>query len=227
MARPKGRTARGEQTADRLYEAAIQRISADGYDKATLRQIAADAEVSPGLLYKYFPSKQAVVMTLYARASASFAEQGRGLSDGSWPERVIAATRLSLQTLAPHRDTLSAVLPALLGDSEGGLLSPQSAPARRDVTGVFVSAVTESSRPPRVAEAMGRVAYLLQLGVILWWLLDRTAEQRATDGLLALLSRMLPLLALALRVPGAGGFITELDRLASEGLYGESLSAGD
>ena len=226
MPRPKGRTLQGEQTAQRLYDAAIERISADGYDNATMRQIASEAGVSPGLLYKYFPSKQAVVMRLYASASQEFAEQGADLQPGPWPDRVMQAVRLSLRTLAPHRDTLSAVLPALLSDAEAGLLAPSSAPARHAVMGVFVGAVTGSTRPPQVAPAMGRVAYLLQLGVLLWWLLDRTNEQRATDGLLALLGRMLPLLALALRLPGAGGLVVELDRLASEGLYGEAPSAG-
>src|SRR5262249_34562047 len=56
--RPSGRTAQGAAARDRLYETAMQLIAERGYEATTLRDIAKAANVSVGLLYRYFPSKQ-------------------------------------------------------------------------------------------------------------------------------------------------------------------------
>ena len=62
MTRPRGR---GRPRADddlpdardRLLEAARARFASDGFDRASLRAIAADAGVSPGLVIHHFGSK--------------------------------------------------------------------------------------------------------------------------------------------------------------------------
>jgi AcrR family transcriptional regulator len=63
--RPPGQTAQGAAAKERLYAIALRLIAERGYDATTLRDIAREADVSVGLLYRYFPSKQAVVIALY------------------------------------------------------------------------------------------------------------------------------------------------------------------
>jgi len=46
-----------------------------GYEATTLREIAKDARVSVGLLYRYFPSKRAVIIALYDELSADYSRQ--------------------------------------------------------------------------------------------------------------------------------------------------------
>ena len=70
--RPPGQTAQGAAARERLYDTAMQLIATRGYAATTLRDIAKDAEVSVGLLYRYFPSKQAVVIALYDRLSSDY-----------------------------------------------------------------------------------------------------------------------------------------------------------
>src|SRR5262245_1388911 len=105
--RPPGRTARGHDARRRLYEAAIRLIAARGYEQATLRDIAKRARVSPGLLYRYFPGKRAVVLALYDDLSATYARRVRHMPPGSWSERFLFALRTSLDVLRPHRKTLA------------------------------------------------------------------------------------------------------------------------
>ena len=62
----------------------------------------------------------------------------------------------------------------------------------------------------------------LHLGVILWWLLDRSPRQRSTDALVGLIGRMLPSLALALKLPAVRGFVATADGLFEEGLIGRT-----
>jgi hypothetical protein len=74
--------------------------------------------------------------------------------------------------------------------------------------------------PPReLAESLGRLLYLLHLAVILWWLLDKSAAQRATDGLLALIGRFMPGAALAVRLPMGRTIVRSGDALFREALF--------
>jgi hypothetical protein len=70
----------------------------------------------------------------------------------------------------------------------------------------------------KLAEALGRLLYLMHLGVILWWLLDKSPGQRATKGLLSLWSRTLPSATLALRLPLVRGAVQSADMLFGEAL---------
>ncbi len=77
--RPPGQTAQGAETKDRLYATAMGLITRRGYEATTLREIAKEANVSVGLLYRYFPSKQAVILAFYDELSADFARQAAGM----------------------------------------------------------------------------------------------------------------------------------------------------
>jgi len=220
--RPPGRTLEGEATRRRLYETAIGLISERGYERATLRDVAARAGVSSTLLYRYFPNKRAVVLALYDELSEAFAERAATLPAGRWRDRFVRALDWSLGVLGPHRVTLRALAPVMVGDTEEGVFAERTAFSRVRVQGVFRAAVVSAkdAPAPTVAEALGRLLYLLHLGVILWWLLDRSPGQRATRALVALLARMLPSADLALKLPLVRGFVTGADELFVEGLIG-------
>jgi AcrR family transcriptional regulator len=219
--RPPGLSAEGKATRARLYAVAIQQIAKRGYERTTLRDIAAAAGVSVGLLYRYFPSKRAVVLALYDELSARFVRRAARQQPGTWRERFAAALRRSLAVLAPHRDTLAALVPILVGDPADGLLAPAMAGSRLRVQAVFEEAVTGACDAPADAAALGRVLYLAHLGVILSWLLDQSPRQRATRQWLRLLDGLLPLAALALAGPGPAALLRTADELLREGLFGE------
>ncbi|MBX2799555.1 MAG: TetR/AcrR family transcriptional regulator [Myxococcales bacterium] len=216
--RPPGTTAVGEARRERLFDVAVRLFAERGYHATTLRGIAAAADVSPGLLYRYFPSKGAVVTALYERLSETFAVRRGDMPEGRWPMRVLWTLRASLEVLQPHRDTLAAVLGVLLTDRELGLLAPASAPSRDRVMGMFQHAVASASDAPTAPEALGRVSYVAHLAVVLWMLLDRSEEQRATEGLLTLLEGVVPLLSALVWAPGVSGWLERLDGLIVDGL---------
>jgi AcrR family transcriptional regulator len=221
--RPPGRTVRGAASRQALYDVAIELFDAHGYEQTTLRGIADAAGVSPGLLYKYFPNKQALVMELYAQLSQAFAQQLVLEPSASWTDRVHATLGFSLRVLRPHRATLSAVLPVLLADREHGLLSRNAYPSRRLVRDAYVQAVVGAAHPPSAPHVLGRLSYFLQLGVLLWWLLDRSEEQRATDGLMGMLGSLGPALGPMLWIPGVTRSLEKLDRLVADALYDDPL----
>ena len=80
--RPRGPTSQGAAARDRLYAIAMRLIAERGYEATTLRDIAREAGVSVGLLYRYFPGKQAVVIALYDQLSTEYARQAADMHQG-------------------------------------------------------------------------------------------------------------------------------------------------
>src|SRR5215471_13394993 len=213
--RPSGQTAQGAASRDHLYSTAIRLIARRGYEATTLRDIAKEADVSVGLLYRYFPSKQAVIVALYDELSTEFATRAAGIEQGKWRDRFMFALRASLDVLQPHRTTLHALIPVLIGDPHDGVFAARTAFSRQRVQTVFEQAITGSTDTPKqpLGEALGRLLYLVHLAVLLWWLLDKTPKQRATAALVALTQRVLPYAALTLRLPAFRTFVLAMDEL--------------
>jgi AcrR family transcriptional regulator len=224
--RPPGQTAQGALARDRLYATAIRLIAARGYEATTLRDIAKEAEVSVGLLYRYFPSKQAVVIALYDELSTEYGRKAAAMPHGRWRDRFLFALNTSLDVLEPHQTALRALTPVLVGDPEEGIFAASTAFSRLRVQQVFEEAVTASTDAPKppLAEALGRLLYLVHLAVLLWWLLDKSSNQRATTALLSLMRQLLPSAALTLRVPPVRRFVLSVDELIRDALFGNPVS---
>jgi AcrR family transcriptional regulator len=221
--RPPGPTAQGAATKDHLYGVAMRLISERGYEATTLRDIAKEAHVSVGLLYRYFPSKQAVITALHDELSMEYARQAETMSAGKWRDRFLFAVRTSLHVLEPHRVVLRALIPVLVGDPDDGVFANNTTFARVRVQGAFEKAVIEATDAPKqpLAQALGRLLYLVHLAVLLWWLLDKSSKQRATTALVSLTQQLLPSAALTLRVPAVRRFIISADELIREALFGQ------
>jgi AcrR family transcriptional regulator len=220
--RPPGPTAQGAAAKDRLYATALRMIGDRGYESTTLREIAKEAGVSVGLLYRYFPSKQAVVIALYDELSADFVREAAAMRPGRWRDRFVFALETSLRVLHPNRVALRALIPILVGGADDGVFGPGSAFSRERVLGVFEQAVAGSSDAPKppLSAALGRLLYLAHLAVLLWWLLDKTPKQRATGALVGLTTQILPSASLALRLPHVRRFVLAMDALIGEALFG-------
>lgn len=191
-----------------------------GYKEATLREVAQRAHVSLGLLYRYFPSKRSVVLRLYDELSSEYASRAAAMPQGPWRGRFMFALTTSLKVLEPHRRTLKALVPILVGDPDEGLLAPSTAFSRVRVQEIFHEAVSAAADAPQLelAAALGRLLYLMHLAVILWWLLDKSPDQFATRGLLELIDRALPKASLALRLPIVRSLVRSGDKLLAQAL---------
>lgn len=225
--RPAGETAQGSAARRRLYDTAIRLIGERGFDQTTLRDVAQEARVSVGLLYRYYPSKQAIVLALYEQLSADQEARAATMPRGKWRERFLFALDATLTILRPHRQTLAALIPVLISNAPDGLFSGSTAFSRERVQRVYQDAVLGATDAPKheVAAALGRLLYLTHLAVLLWWLLDKSPQQRATAALVKLLAGGLPAAAMTLRLPKVGAFVLAGDRLFQEALIGTPESA--
>ena len=62
-------TKKSEETRGRILEAALRVFRERGFERATMREIAAEAGVALGAAYYYFESKEAIVMAFYERST--------------------------------------------------------------------------------------------------------------------------------------------------------------
>lgn len=196
-------TTKAEETRQRILEAALSLFEEQGFEGTTLRKIAARADVSLGLVYRYFSAKESFVLALYERLSYDFEAAARDhLPDDRWPERFLFCVRTSLKVLGPHRGILRALTGLMLKD-EKNLYPPENPFSQLRVQSVFREAVLYARSAPAEAQArqLGRHLYLIHLAIIFFWLVDRSPDQQATERLLDQMERWMPMLAIAASTP--------------------------
>jgi len=69
---------RSRATVDALIEATARILVREGFDKASTNRVAAEAGVSVGSLYQYFPSKEALVAAVIDRHNQELMQFVRG-----------------------------------------------------------------------------------------------------------------------------------------------------
>jgi AcrR family transcriptional regulator len=188
-------TPKAEDTSLRILTAALSLFRDEGFDSATMRDIAAKAGVAAGAAYYYYPSKDAIVMAFYQRSCEEMQPQlEAALRNASGLEkRMRELIRVKLEHFAPNR----AVLRALLrnGADPKHPLSPFSAETKaiRDIDLAWFSRILADCgiRIPKDLEPhMPGVLWFFQMGVIFFWVIDDSPGQARTTRLLDLGSRI-------------------------------------
>ncbi len=160
----------------------------EGFDKTTMRDIAASAGVASGAAYHYFESKEAIVQAFYAMASAAMQprlEAAVGAEKG-FEKKLRALLRTKMEYFHPFR----AVLRVLLrnGADPAHPLSPfseQTKPLRDTDIAWFSRIVADGgvAVPKDLAPNLPAVLWLYQAGVIFFWLTDTSEGQARTQKL--------------------------------------------
>jgi AcrR family transcriptional regulator len=207
------RTAKAEKTRELIYSTALDLFARKGYSDTTLRDIAKEANVSLGLTYRYFESKEELLLELYSRLSEECAQEVRSLPSGPLASRFTAAITGTMDRLQPHRDALGSLFAVgLTANSEMAVLGDRAASVRRRMWDLFREVVSGSSDAPKDAqcEQLATLLYAAHLLIVLFWLQDKSEGQTRSRHLLAFLQKMLKRLRTAMRVPGVGGLLKEL-----------------
>ena len=209
-------TAKGERTREHLLETALRLFTAEGYEATTMRGIAAAADCSLGLAYRYFDSKEEFVLALYARMEQEFASYVETLPRASLAQRFGQTMRAKLAHLAPYREAFGALAGATLNPrSNVAVLGDTTADVRQRVSAMFLAVVREATDAPRepVARDLATALYGAHLALILFWLYDRTPNQRATDELISVVCDALGIVRRLLRLPPLARMLARLVRI--------------
>ncbi len=197
-------TPRAEDTRRRIYEAALELFREKGFEQTTMRDIAATAGVALGAAYYYFSSKEAIVLAFYQEmqesSHASILEEMARHKKLKDRLRVVLEQRLEL--LAPNRKFCDALFRHAPDAADP--LSPFSQETRpiRERAIEHLQAALEGGDIKVPADLKPRLPYLLwlyQMGIILFWIYDRSPRQQRTQ---ALMEKSLGLVVNLLRLSG-------------------------
>ena len=188
---------KSEQTKALVRETALAMFRSKGFAKTTMRAIATEAGVSLGSAYYYFASKDELVLELYResvteqRAAASKALQNAsGLA-----ERLKAALHAGIDALTPYHDFGGAFIGSAL--PPGSPLNPfgeGSREVRESAVGIFSEVVEDAKVPAFLRAHLPELLWLGYMGVVLFWVYDRSEGQRRTrtlvDGAAPLIAKL-------------------------------------
>ena len=141
--------AKSEQTRQLVADTALSMFREIGFEKTTMRAIAAEAGVSVGNAYYYFASKDDLVHELYIQVQAEHAARASEALDGtaSLADRLKATLHAGLDVMAPyHRFGADFVATAIRPTSPVNPFSAGSTPAREASLDIFRRTV-EGARP--------------------------------------------------------------------------------
>ena len=212
------RSSKSEATRERILETALALFAEKGFANTTMREIARGAECSLGLAYRYFETKDAMVLALYERLVGEFAEEVSALPSGPLAGRWALATRGDIARLEKHRGALMGLTSAGLTPGKATqVLGGSTTAVRRSMLALFLRLVTEAKNVPKreIPEALAVLFYALHLLLVFVWLQDPTLGQKTTYALIDFGEEMLGRLPLLLRLPwAANAFIKLADILA-------------
>lgn len=193
---PARATARGEETRGRIVDAALRLFEERGYEKTTMRAIAAAADVSLGNAYYYFASKEHLVQGFYDRMQVLHAAETARRIDGvrDFAQRLVLTELAFVDVTRPYHQFAGRFF-AVAAEPTSPLnpFSPESATARETSTDIFrdVVAGSEVRGDARVLAELPELLWLAHMGVVLHWVHDRSPGQRRTA---LLVRRAVPLL---------------------------------
>lgn len=191
----RSKTPKGEQTRERILDAALDLFRTQGYAETTMRQIADAAGVAVGNAYYYFASKDQLILAFYER---NHADHLRILGDAldrtrEFQDRLRTVLRTKVDAAMPYR-RLSTKLFTSAADPESPLspFSLESAPLRAEAIRLMAEVVAGSSlRVGKDLRAdLPELLWLYEMGVILYWVHDASPGCERTY---ALIDRTVPM----------------------------------
>ncbi|WP_078970420.1 TetR family transcriptional regulator [Streptomyces natalensis] len=195
-----GRGGKSEQTRRLILETALRLFRERGYDKTTMRAIAQEAGVSVGNAYYYFASKEHLVQGFYDQMAEEHAAAAQDVLDTetklarrlrgvllAWLDIAEPYHEFAAQFFKNAADPASPLSP--FSDESEGPREAVIALHRRLVDDADITVDAE------LAELLPRLLWLQQMGLVLYWVYDRSENCARSR---ALVERTSPLVARAL-----------------------------
>jgi len=190
-----------QRTRARILEAGRKLFADKGFGKTTTRDVAARARIAAGTLFNYFPTKEALAMTLFAEdldgARDDFWSRRRG--EETPPEDLCANLAAGLRALAPHRHYVGEVFETAMSPFARSTVRREGDDERTAHLETVARILAEHgvAAPPSFVSM--HLYWTLFLGIVAFWSSDESPHQEDS---LAVLDESLRLFVASLESAG-------------------------
>ena len=172
------------QTRQRIVECARNLFNDKGFEQTTTRDIADAAGIAAGTMFNYFPTKEALAVTLVAEAldeaGQEFETRLRG--DETLAEALFAHVAVGLRHLVPHRSYVGEVLETALSPFAREAVCEPAQQLRVNHLETVQELIAARGLPttpvPRVMTM--HLYWTLYLGVLSFWAADESPNREET-----------------------------------------------
>ena len=183
IAAPK--TRRGETSRAAILAAALELFQEKGYEATTMRAIADRVGVSLGSSYHYFPTKEHLVLEFYRHTHELHAAAIAPLlaRERDFATRLRGTIRAVVVTCEPFHEFAGSIFSTVADPSSP--LNPfggAAKPLRDEVVALYGEVVRGSDAriPGDIAEMLPLVLWLYQMGILYFWIFDRSPGRLRT-----------------------------------------------
>ena len=186
---PNARTSRGEESRQKIVEAALAPFREKGYEETTMRAVAERAGVALGNAYYYFQSKEHLLQAYYARSHEAHLERVKPIlaRERTLEGRLKGLLTAKIEGEEPYH-RFAGLLFKSAADPESPLnpFSPESSATRQAATALFgeVLAGAKLRVPADLKARLPQMLWLLEMSVILFWIHDRSPGRARTHALI-------------------------------------------
>ena len=181
-----------EQTRRSLIRTAVDLITEKGYDATTMKQIARDAGIGDATIYKYFPSKEKILLAYYELSIEIVLEVSQetpGWEEFSLQERLQRLVDALLELLLGDREFVE-ITRNIVGRSPL-LMMRDNMPGQQVLKDEIVSYLTMAEESGEIAPCdfknmLGGLFADYLFAVIAYWLKDESEEFSDTTQLVDL-----------------------------------------
>ena len=212
---------KAKATKKKILDTSLKLFLEEGYEKATMRNIAKLANLTAGATYYYFPTKEHIIFHFYTQ---TFEEQLKTVervlnNQKKLQDRISAVLKAHLDMARPYHEVSKALFKVAADPAHP--LSPYSKESRefreRDI-GILREVIdgTTDKVPNIIKGKLPDLLWLYKIGIILFWIHDHSPAQRKTYNLIDRSSVLLVKIISISNLPLIRNFINQLVELIDE-----------
>ncbi len=215
-------TPKAQHTRALILKTALDLFAEKGYEATTMRDIAQAAGVSLGLAYRYFASKESLLLVLYEQMSEETSAAVATLPPATIGDRWLALMTARLEQAAPHRALFGVLFGVIMTPgTSAAVLGAEATSMRAQAEAAFIDLVNGATDKPKatIAADLGKLLNALHFAVILFWLHDKSEGQTSTQALLKFIHGFAPMLRVSLNLPPMAAQLGRFVRII-DGVFG-------
>lgn len=195
---------KNQQTKDELYQLALKEFMKSGVEGTSMRHLAKLADMSLGRFYYYYPSKEAVIQRFYEESLIQFSEgvELAKTQSKDFASALSFVVSYRIETYRPYRELLIALSKSATDPrSDISPFTEATQPIRDQVITNFKDLLRhfEVKYDKRLEPHLSELLWMYSMGVVLFWVFDKSKHQEKTENLVKQLS---PLIGKMIHVSG-------------------------